>query len=939
MLVGRAPERKRLRASLAAARAGRGSALVVRGEPGIGKTALLEELRAGADGFRVLVARGVESESRLAYAGLSDLVRPVLDRLEQIPEAQRAALRAALALGPPVVPDRFAAYAATLSLLGALAAEGPVLVVVDDAHWLDVPSQEALLFCARRIADEPVAMVAASRERPPERLEVAGVEELELGGLAEEEARRLLERVPGPPLAAGVAARLIELAQGNPLALVELARSLRPEERAGRAALPRTPPAGRAVVRAYRRRIEALDPDARRALLLAATGDDGAPEPLLSALGEGARPALARAEAAGLLRLADGRVAVAHPLVRSAAIELAPPEQRRAAHRALAGALDRERDAEQRAWHLAEATVGPDEETAAALEAAAMRAAARTGYAAAASALEGAAGLSAAPGGATRRAIAGSQMAMAAGRTDWALAQLDRADPAAAAPGEVAHLRGMLLTMTGDLDRAYQLLVRTAREIAAHDPARAAVMLSDAALTRPMAGDCHTGLATAREAFTVARRAPALPPIVLAALGATLTLRGDARAARSLIEELDRVVPDIDPLSAEGQMLVMGTSWRAWIDARELVGERSDAWIARARASGALGFLAFPLLNGCDADVRAGRWARARARAQESADILAETGQLAFLGYVLSTLGLIEAGLGLDQGAREHVALARRNAPSDVGSVAVYTGAALGLLALGDGDAAAAARELERTAETVERAGLTEPATVSWQPDLVEAYTRLGRIDEARRALATLSEQAHRTGGRWARAVTCRCRGLIDEDIDRHFGEALALHEGIPMPFERARTELCFGQRLRRAGRRTEARAQLERALSAFEDLGAEPWARQAREEIAASGARLRPRRAGRPEEGLSPRELQVATAVAGGLTNREAAARLFLSEKTIERHLGSVYRKLGLRSRTELAARMARGGAAPAAHEGATPPAPHAPAEPAGTGAPVISS
>lgn len=937
--MGRARERERLRAKVAAARAGRGSALVVRGEPGIGKTALLEDLRAGANGFRVLVARGVEPESRLAYAGLSDLLRPVLDRLERIPEAQRAALRAALALGPPVVPDRFAAYAATLSLMGALADEGPVLVVVDDAHWLDVPSQEALLFCARRIADEPVAMVAASRERAPERLEAAGVEELELGGLAEGEARQLLERVPGEPLDPGVAARLAELGRGNPLALVELARSLSADERAGRAALPRTPPAGQAAVRAYRRRIETLDPDARRALLLAAIGDDGAPGPLLSALGEGARPALARAEAAGLLRLAEERVGVAHPLVRSVAIELAAPEARRAAHRALAGALDPERDAEQRAWHLAEAAVGPDEEAAAALEAAAMRAAARTGYAAAAGALERAAGLSAAPGDVTRRAIAGSQMAMGAGRTEWALALLDRADPAAAAPGEVAHLRGMLVMMAGGLDRAFELLVREARGVAARDPARAAAMLADAVLTRTMGGDCRTALALAREAFAIARPAPAVPPTVLSNLAGALTLRGGAREARAMLAELDRAARDVDPLSAQGQMPVVALSWRFWIDDEEAILARVDEWIARARAAGARGLLGFPLAFSCEMDFRLGRWPRARARGEEAVETLHETGQAAGLGYALSVLALTEAATGHAGATRGLVARAREHAGTEVGAVPTYAAAALGLLALGEGDAARAAVHLGPLPRYTEDRGLLEPATVPWQPDLVEACARLGRVGDARRALATLSEQAHRTGGLWARAVTRRCRGLIDENIDRHFGEALALHERVPMPFERARTELCFGQRLRRARRRTEARAQLEGALATFEDLGAEPWARQAREEIAASGARLRPRRAGRSEEELSPRELQVATAVASGLTNREAAARLFLSEKTIERHLGSVYRKLGLRSRTELAARMAGGGASAAAPGGAAPPVPQPPAGPTGTGAPVIIS
>ncbi len=308
-----------------------------------------------------------------------------------------------------------------------------------------------------------------------------------------------------------------------------------------------------------------------------------------------------------------------------------------------------------------------------------------------------------------------------------------------------------------------------------------------------------------------------------------------------------------------------------------------------------------------DVEFRLGRSDIALSQGHEAGALAEELGSSVLSSRAQTLVAQVLAGRGHRSEAQARARAARDvAAQTDLDSMVNVATWILGfsLLVEEPGEALVA---LELVQGLSRERGLAQPQTFPWQPDLVEAYVRLGRPDEARRALATLSEQAHRSGGSSAPAVTCRGRGLIDDDIDRHFGEALALHALTPTPFERARTELAYGFRLRRVGRRTEARGQLERALATFEDLGAEPWARQAREEIGASGARLRPRRGGPSHEELSPRELQVALVVASGLTNREAGARLFLSEKTIERHLGVVYRKLGLRSRTELAARMAR--------------------------------
>jgi DNA-binding CsgD family transcriptional regulator len=917
VLVGRSMEGAYVRATLDRAREGRGTALLLRGAPGIGKTALIEEAVRAAEGFRVLCARGVEPESGLAFAGLSDLLRPVLECLPSVPGAQRAALRAAMALGPPAVADRFAAYAATLSLIGVVAAERPLLIAVDDLHWIDRPTQEALAFCVRRIEDEPVAILVASRERAPERAELAGARELELAPLDDESARALLDAAAPDGLAAGVAREIIALAAGNPLELVELPRALSADERAGRAPLPQPLRAGEATTAAYRRRVEALDPGARRALLVAAAGGDGPVRPVAAAVAAlGGSADLAAAEAAGFVVVEEGVARLRHPIVRSVVLELGTPEERREAHRALAEALRSEDAVEQRAWHLAEAAAGPDEDVGAALEAAAAHAAARTGYSAAAGLLERAAAFAATDERAGAHLLEAARMWFAAGDPPRAAALVERVWDGGVDErlrADAAHLAGFLAMLQSPSDDAFALLVREARRARDHEPAKAARMLCDAGLTRAMAGRCREALRCTREAASLAAVDEPSAARVAASLASALTLAGEAREARPVLGRIDPYLESVEPLSPEGQALVLSLAARTWLGELEPARRHVERWVDRARQAGCLAYLGAPQAFGAEIDFRRGRWTASKARAVEAVRSLEETGQASTLAFALATLAQVEAGRGREDDCRAHARRAQEIASRlGLGSIAAYRAYALGLLAQGLGTPDVVVDLLEPIVDLAAESGLREPATVLWQPELVEAYVRLGRRDDARRLLATLSEQAHRTGGVWARAATCRCRGLIDDDVDRHFREALALHALSPMPFERARTELAYGFRLRRARRRVDAREQLERARATFEHLGAVPWARRAREEIAATGTGL-PRRGGRPTDELSPRELQVALTVATGLTNRESAARLFLSEKTIERHLGSVYRKLGLRSRAELARRFAERGPASA--------------------------
>jgi DNA-binding CsgD family transcriptional regulator len=913
VLVGRSGERAEIRAALDEARSGRGRAVVLRGPPGIGKTALLEDAVRDAEAFRVLRTRSTESEAGLAFAGLSDLVAPVLECLPAVPTPQRAALRAALALGPPAAPDRFAAYSAALSLIGAVAADSPVLIVLDDAHWLDAPTREALVFCARRIEDEPIAILAASRELAPERIDVPGVAELILAPLAPPADGELLQvATAGAPLAPAVAREVLAVAAGNPLAIVELPRAMSGDERAGRAALPRPLRAGEAIAGAYRRRVEGLAPGPRSALTAAAVSVDGALGPLTSALAELglARDDLVVAEEAGFLALEDERAMLRHPVLRPVLLELSAPAERRAAHRAIAAALDPERDLEQRAWHLAEAAVGPDPDVAEALEGAAARAAGRTGYAAAAALFERAAAFAEPPERAGGDLLASAQMWFAAGDPPRAAAVVERlweAGPAGALRTETAHFRGFLTMLSSRSDEAFSLLVREARRARPQDPGRAAQMLCDAGLTRAMAGRCRDALRCMQEA---ASYLPAdRPPQLLGSFAAALTLSGRGREARPLFARIEGYLEAVEPLSPEGQTVVLSLTPRGWLGDFEAADRLVARWVDRARDAGCLAYLGFPQALGAEVDFRRGRWGDGLSRAHEAVRSLEETGQASPLAFALATLAQLEAGIGREEACLAHAERAMEIADElGLGSIRVYRACALALLAQGLGRPEAVLELLEPIAPYAAESGLGEPATVLWQPELVEAAVRLERTAEARRALAVLAEQAERTDGDWARAVTRRCRGLLDADFDRHFAEALRLHAGLPMPFEQARTELAYGSRLRRAGRRAEAREQLRRALAAFERLGAEPWARRAREEIAATGAGL-PRRGSAPVDGLSPRERQVAMATAEGLTNREVAARFFLSEKTVERHLGSVYSKLGLRSRTELTRLIARGG------------------------------
>jgi DNA-binding CsgD family transcriptional regulator len=895
---------------------GRSGVLVLRGEPGIGKSALLDLVVRLARGFGVLRALGTESESGIAFAGLQELVRPVAGLVAGLPERQRAVLAGALALGPPVDGDPLAVRAATLSLLAAAAERTPLLVVVDDAQWLDSASADALAFAARRLDMDGVVALFALREAEPSAFDPSGLPELRIEGLDEQSAGVLLAERSACTIAPHVADQLVRVAHGNPLALLEVPAALSDAQRSGREALEEPLPVGTGVERAFTPRLHRLPSDARAALLLAAAGGADEPSALASALrARGlSQNALARAEHDGLIAIAAGRTRFTHPLIRSVVYQSASSEQRRAAHAALAAALDE--SADRRAWHLAAAATGPDETIAAALEDAAARAAARAELATAARTHQRAAALTPEADTQAQRLLAAATLAYASGRLDWASALVHEGRPFPNSPvlrADFQWLAAVVARDRGSLIEARRMLWESAAGIASRDPTRAALMLIDAMHADVMSGNEHAALASGRHARdyaagsspTIRRLVGVLAESVAINLGATPADQVDLTKPRSIAASALELYP--------GGWTAVEMLWASWYAvASERSGHRDDELdlaIAQARRRGALGRLPYLLGMGAQLDFREDRWTRARVRASEALELAAQTGQPTYRSWGLVNAAIVEAAQGREEACRAHAydALELVEA-AGIGSLSVYASATLGFLELGLGHVSAAVERLEQCARQAAAAGLAHPNVVRYEADLVEALRAAGREQDALEAADLLERRAQRVSSSWGLAMAARCRGLLAEAhiFDDVFRAALVLHDSVPSAFERARTELCYGERLRRARRRTEAREHLARAFAVFERLSAEPWAARARRELQATDVSTRPRRDQRMTETLTPQELRVVLLLAGGATIREAAGQLFLSPKTIEAHLGRAYRKLGVHNRAQLATRLA---------------------------------
>jgi DNA-binding CsgD family transcriptional regulator len=907
VFVGRERERARIDRLLQDARSGRSSALLLQGEAGIGKTALVRWAIGCAADMRVLRARGIETESDIPYAGLAELVTPLLDRLDDIPDVQAGALRGALALGPAVTHDRFTVPAGLLSLLAVAAEEQPVLAVIDDAQWLDEPSLEAFLFAGRRLGAEGIAMLGAIRDGPVATTEVPWLERMLIAPLADGEAREVLSSGTTDRMSPAVAERLVSTAAGNPLALLEIPRLLSDGQRAGREPLEEPLRAGTGVERAFRRALDELGDGPRRALLIAATAHSGRLAVIVPALERAGLDVDDLRAAEGLVSIEDDEVEIRHPLLRSTAYHAAGPADRRAAHAALAASSAG--GSPERAWHLAACAVAPDEDVAAALEAAALDARGRGAHATAARDFGRAAQLTPEDEPRARRLLEAATDAARSGAADHAFALLGEAarlttDPLLSA--DVQRMTGHVEMRRGSPLVAHDLLLTEAERVRSRDPRRAAAMFLEASVTHMLTGDLHALIGTAEHARALATSAdPAVELLATVVIGEAHLALGDVAQGDGMLSACEPYLLEADPLAIV-EVVGMAAHSSIWIEKWDRAQRILDRLLAAARDASAVSALIYPLAARAHLDYRLGRWGGARAGAAESVELAQDTGQLPHLAQSLAALAQVEAAMGQDE-CREHVTeglalVARFHADA----TEPYLHAALGLLELGLGRVPEAIASLETARQVAERLQV-QPAVVQYAPDLIEGYVRAGRRDDAEALVAWLDAAAKHTGSRWAAASVARSRGLLAEDAEMRarFEAALALHDGLPMPFDRARTLLAFGERLRRARHRAEARGPLKEALDVFERLGARAWAERARAELRATGER-QARRSESAAEQLTPHELQIAVLVAQGMTNREAAAALFLSPKTIEYHLGQIYRKLDVRGRAQLARLMA---------------------------------
>jgi DNA-binding CsgD family transcriptional regulator len=905
VLAGRDTERAAVVALLDSARAGAGGSLVVHGLPGVGKTALLSAAADAAAGMTLLHTRGIESESPLAFAALHRLLRPVLHLADRLPVPQSRALCAALGEyddGTGTATDRFLVFLAVLSLVSAAADDAPVLAVVDDAHWLDDASAAALLFVARRLQDEKVAALFGARDGDERIFDAGDLPQLELTGIDDVAAAELLAARSGAPVPARVRDRLVRSTGGNPLALVELAAALSTAQLAGLEPLPAQLPLTAGVERAFLDRYRRLPDDARTFLLVVAADDSGR----LAVVQQAARALRADADAlddverSGLLRVVGGQLELRHPLVRSAVYAAATSRQRRRAHGALAEALSGPEDADRRAWHRAAAADEPDQSVVADLDAAALRARARGGLEAAAAAWERAAELTRDPEARSRRLYAAARVAWLAGRPSWARRLVDAAIPGADDPGlraDMVRLRARIEWNTGSLPHAHRMIMEAAAAVAEHHVDRAREMAMFGAAVASFGGDSGVGVDPVPLAFAEVADSPRTRCFADLLLGLTRVRAGDWAGAAPLLRAAFSLT---ETIRDEDQDLLPNLGIAALhLGDDDGVRRHHEMLLARARGSGAMVMVLYALTRRIFADVATGRWREAEAAATEAVEVAAALGQPGLAAMPQAWLALLAALRGENAFAER---LARAETTASTHPTGILGAVIDDVLRWAKGvDAAARPDAALHHLEQVRQGIVRRLAAV----DRVEAAVRAGRPETAAAWVSELEDFAEAAGQAWAAAAAAHGRALLADgaDAERLFTRALALHADSPRVFDRARTELALGELLRRSRRRVDARAHLRAAIEVFEDLGASPWRDRAAAELRASGetARRRDVSAASAAE-LTPQERQVARLVSEGLSNRDVAAQLFLSPRTIDFHLRNVFGKLGVASRAELA-------------------------------------
>jgi DNA-binding CsgD family transcriptional regulator len=902
-LLGRQRELAVLERLLASARAGHGAVLVVHGDPGVGKTALLEDAAKADDDFRVVRTAGVEGEEELDYAALQQFCSPLLELSRHLPDPQREALEVVFGRSAGHAPSPFLVGLAVLSLLSDAAEEQPLFCVVDDAQWLDGATVRVLAFVARRLLAERIVLVFATRDAGAG---FARFPQLRVGPLGRRNARALLESILAARLDEPVLERIVAETGGNPLAILELPRGLSPAQLGGGFGLPAALPLSTGIEQSFRRRLARLSPDARRLVLLAAADPLGDPALLWrSARRFGISEAAAQAvESDGLLTL-DGAVTFRHPLVRSAVYGSAEPNERREAHRALADATDPQLDPDRRAWHRALAASVPDEEVASELERSAGRAQARGGLAAVAAFLERAAALTPEPAHRAQRLLAAAATKRDAGDLEAALGLMAGVEPEVL--GELGHARVELLQAQIALAQwrggdAGRLFLSAASRLEPLDAALARETYLEA-LGGAMASDVEV----AGGAPAVAAAARAAPPgpvpartvdVVLDAFAIRL-IDGYVAAAPTLARALELLLAT-DITAGDGRRwLTLSGARDSNIVALEMWADEAVHLLAArqvhvARETDALVHLQFALSFLARSHMLAGELTTAAAVLDEAGLIAEATGNPALVNapMILAAFRGDEALASELIDASSEEAVTRRWTSNNYARAVLNNG-------LGRHDAA---REAAWAAFQPDPIGYGSFLV----PELAEAASRTGERALLEHVLEWLSQRTRTIASGWASGIDARVRALVSvgDAAESLYRESIVHLSGTRARLELARTHLLYGEWLRRERRRLEARTQLRTALEAFTNMGAEGFAGRAERELLATGERARKRTA-QTRDQLTPQEAQIGRLVANGHTNREIAAQLFISPSTVEYHLRKAFRKLDVKSRTQLANRL----------------------------------
>jgi DNA-binding CsgD family transcriptional regulator len=901
-LLGRRRERDLLDRLLEGAGSGDGGVLVIHGEAGVGKTVLLEYAVETAQAFRILRTAGVEAEMELPFAALQQLCSPILELNARLPPPQRDALTVAFGLSAGRAPNPFLVGLAVLGLMSEAAEDQPLLCAVDDAQWLDRASARALVFVARRLLAEKVALLFAARDLSDM---FAGLPELRVEGLSARDARTLLESVLPSPLDEPILERLLLEARGNPLALLEMPRGLTPAQLAGGFGLPTALPLSSQIEQNFARRLGGLPRDARRLLLLAAADPVGDPALVWRAarrLGI-SHSAADTVEAEGFLALGAG-VAFRHPLVRSAVYRASAPDERREVHRALAEATDPDADPDRRAWHRAQATSIPDGDVATELEQSAARAQARGGFSAAAAFLERATALTPDESHRTERALAAAQAKLQASALDDALRLVATAESGVLS--ELQQARAALLraqisfvsTRGGD---AVPLLLKAAERLREVDPELARETYLEALTAAIFAGRLAGPGAGARDVAQAARVAPPARQsrgLDLLLDGLVALFSDSYVAAVPILRQAQRAIEG--GMSQTEQLRWM---WGATVSSLNLWDDEawerlSDRHLRLVRETGALADLPNALGHRGQMHVFAGELALAASLHETLQDATELTGSPLAPYHAVGLVAMrgreIEAARFIET-ARAEVTERGEGAGlsfMDWAESVLYNG--LGRYA----DALAVARRV------VEREELT---TMNWVlPELIEAAVRARAPELAAETDRLLADRSRASGTDWALGIAARSHALVADDrrADDLYAEAIELLARTRVRTDLARAHLLYGEWLRRQPRRADARKELRVAHEMFTDFGMGAFAERARIELLATGERARKRTVETLDQ-LTPQESQVSRLAAQGNTNREIAAQLFISPSTVEYHLRKAFRKLGVTSRRQLASRL----------------------------------